>query len=123
MRSKSVICFASVLCLAGSAKAHDTMPDTTGPEIVEAIGPAVQKCWAMPQMPTGQRPHAQLKVKFNADGSLNGDPEVVIKAGGEGGQAYTDSTVRAVQKCAPYDVLLKHPYERWREILINFDPR
>jgi len=112
-----------MFCLAGSAAAHDTMPDTTGPDIIKAIVPAIQKCWAMPQMPTEPPPHAQLKVRFNADGSLNGDPEVVMKAEGEGGAAFTDSTVRAVQKCAPYDVLLKHPFERWREILINFDPK
>ncbi|MGE0284263.1 MAG: cell envelope integrity protein TolA [Rhizobiaceae bacterium] len=123
MRPQRFLPAAALLCLTPAASAHDTMPDTTGPEIIKAIVPAIQKCWAMPPAPEGQRPHAQLKVKFNADGSLNGAPEIVKATEGEGGQAFTQSTVRAVQKCAPYDVLLKHPYERWREILINFDPQ
>jgi len=123
MRPKRFHLAAAGLCVSGLASAHDTMPDTTGPEIIKAIVPAIQKCWSMPAMSQGVRPHAQLKVKFNADGSLNGAPEIVKEAEGDGGAAFTESIVRAVQKCAPYDVLLIHPYERWREILINFDPQ
>jgi hypothetical protein len=123
MRTTGFLLAAGLLCFAGSANAHDTMPDTIGPEIIKAIVPAIQKCWAMPSAPPDRPPHTQLKVKLNADGSLNGQPEVVARAEGESGESFTASAVRAVQKCAPYAVLLKHPYERWREILINFDPQ
>jgi hypothetical protein len=122
MRLKGLLFAGALLLSATPSRAHDTMPDTTGPEIIKAIVPAIQKCWAMPAMPDGQRPHAQLKVKLNADGSLDGEPEVMAKAEGGAGDPFTASAVRAVRECAPYEVLLKHPYERWREIRINFDP-
>lgn len=107
----------------GMAYAHGEMaaPDTTAPAIINAIVPAIQQCWTPPATPAGETPKVSLKVRFNEDGSLNGSPEIVTKAEGATGDAFTTSTVSAVEKCGPYKVLLSHPYERWREIVLNFN--
>ncbi len=46
--------------------------------------------------------------------------------GGQGSNAgaFTQSTIRAVERCQPYGVLLDYPHDRWwvDEIVVNFDP-
>lgn len=109
---------AALLLFAGSAAAHDTV----GPKIVRTIVPAVQKCWTPPALAAGDKPHVALKVRFKADATLDGAPEVATPANGQNAEAFTASAVRALQQCQPYAALLDHPYERWREIIVNFDP-
>ena len=41
---------------------------------------------------------------------------------GGNAEAFTQSTIRAVERCQPYGVLLDYPHDRWREIVVNFDP-
>lgn len=115
---RSLFAVAIFSTVAGPANAHDTV----APEIIRAVVPAIQKCWIPPQSTEGARPHVSLKVRFNADGTLNGDPEIVTRAESDSGEAFTQSTVRAVQKCQPYEVLRQFPYDRWHEIIVNFDP-
>ena len=104
--------------LTGAAHAHDT----TGPKIAAAVVAAIQKCWSMPKLAEGERPHVQLKIRLSAEGALLGKPEVAESAQGGNAEAFTESTIRAVERCQPYGVLLDYPHERWREIVVNFDP-
>ena len=121
MKSAIQMAGFGLIVSAVAASAHDPAPDTTSPDIIRAIVPAIQKCWAVPAGVAEQKPHVTLKVRFKADATLDGNPQVTTEAKGAGGEAFTASTLRAIAKCQPYDVLLKHPYERWREIIINFD--
>lgn len=114
---RSLCAVAIFSTCAVAATAHDTV----APEIIRTVVPAIQKCWSPPPQAAGDQPHVSLKVRFNADGTLNGDPEIVTKAEGDSGEAFTASTIRAIQKCQPYDALQKFPHDRWHEIIINFD--
>ena len=96
--------------------------DTVGPKIAAAVVPAIQKCWSMPALAEGERPHVQLRLRFNPDATLAGKPEIVESAQGSNAEAFVQSTVSAVARCQPYRVLLDFPHERWREIVVNFDP-
>lgn len=119
---KTVI--AAALCLpwfAGPAFAHGETPDPVAPDIIKAIVPAIQKCWSPPVAATGEKPHASLKLRLNQDGTLSADPEILAKPEGASGEAFAQSAVSAIKKCQPFAVLDPYPYERWKEIIINFD--
>jgi colicin import membrane protein len=53
---------------------------------------------------------------------LEGRPEVVAGGAPSGpGRTAAESAVRAVQKCAPFN-LSADKYDTWAEIVVNFDP-
>lgn len=80
-------------------------------------------CWSIP---AGVDDASLLKVtvRFHLDrsGMLEGRPEV-IKGGAPAGPGRTaaESAVRAVQKCAPFN-LAADKYDAWSEVVVNFDP-
>ena len=80
-------------------------------------------CWSIP---AGVDDAALLKVtvRFHLDrsGMLEGRPEI-IKGGAAAGPGRTaaESAVRAVQKCAPFN-LAADKYDAWSEVVVNFDP-
>jgi colicin import membrane protein len=80
-------------------------------------------CWSIP---AGVDDAELLKVtvRFHLDrsGMLEGRPEVVAGGAPSGpGRTAAESAVRAVQKCAPFN-LSADKYDTWAEIVVNFDP-
>ncbi len=90
---------------------------------MDALRQKLGGCWSIP---AGVDDAATLKVsvRFQLDrsGMLQGRPQVVA-GGAASGPARTaaESAVRAVQKCAPFN-LPADKYDTWAEVVVNFDP-
>jgi hypothetical protein len=83
-------------------------------------------CWIPPPaMPEGDTYVAQIKVVFNADGSLSGRPVLLNPPTDPAWRAHAESAMRAVRKCDPLKVPAEYmPYfDQWRVETIHFDPR
>lgn len=111
---------ALLLCALAApqmAKASDTQT-LTGQEI-SGLREAVQRCWMPPQLQAGTSAEVKVRFRLTPSGELDGTPQVVEAADGVDGQLLAQSTIRAVQRCAPYS-LPEAKYGAWREIVINF---
>jgi hypothetical protein len=60
-------------------------------------------------------------IYLNADGTIGGDPQVLQAPDGRYAQAAPESAVRAVRRCAPYN-LPPEKYEAWKQVKVTFDP-
>ena len=87
---------------------------------------AYLRCWsAPPTMPEGDVYVPILKVSYNPDGSLQGQPVLVNPPSDRAWTAYAESARRAVLKCNPLHVPPQYAmyYEQWRSKSVHFDPR
>ena len=83
-------------------------------------------CWTPPPgMPEGDVYVAQIKVVFNADGSLSARPVLINPPTDPAWRAHAESAMRAVRKCDPLHVPPQYvPYfDQWKIETIHFDPR
>jgi outer membrane biosynthesis protein TonB len=83
-------------------------------------------CWTPPPaMPEGDVYVAQVKVVFNADGSLSARPVLINPPTDPAWRAHAESAMRAVKKCDPLHVPPQYaPYfDQWKVETIHFDPR
>jgi outer membrane biosynthesis protein TonB len=83
-------------------------------------------CWTPPPaMPEGDTYVAEIKVVFNADGSLSGRPVLLNPPTDPAWRAHAESAMRAVRKCDPLKVPAQYaPYfDQWKVETIHFDPR
>jgi colicin import membrane protein len=83
-------------------------------------------CWSVPPtMPEGDVYVPNIKVNYNPDGSLQGQPVLVNPPSDRAWTAYAESALRAVQKCNPLHVPPQYAlyYEQWRSKSVHFDPR
>jgi colicin import membrane protein len=83
-------------------------------------------CWTPPPtMPEGDVYVAQIKVVFNADGSLSARPVLINPPTDPAWRAHAESAMRAVKKCDPLHVPPQYtPYfDQWKVETIHFDPR
>ena len=55
-------------------------------------------------------------------GTLLRTPEVVEYKPTQIGQVAAESALRAVQRCAPFNLPVEK-YDSWKEIIMTFDPR
>ena len=87
---------------------------------------AYLNCWTPPPtMPEGERYVAEVRVAFNADGTLAAQPTLVNPPVDPAWRAHAESAVRAVLKCNPLRVPPQYaPYfEQWRTKTVHFDPQ
>jgi hypothetical protein len=63
-----------------------------------------------------------VTINLNPDGSLAGPPRIVGGGADPLSQIAAESAVRAVQICAPFDILPPEKYQVWRVINFIFDP-
>jgi colicin import membrane protein len=90
---------------------------------MDALRQKLGGCWSIP---AGVDDASTLKVsvRFQLDrsGQLQGRPQVVAGGAASGpGRTAAESAVRAVQKCAPFN-LPADKYDTWAEVVVNFDP-
>jgi colicin import membrane protein len=90
---------------------------------MDALRQRLASCWSIP---AGVDDASLLKVsvKFRLDrtGELQARPEVIRGGATSGpGRTAAESAVRAVSKCAPFN-LPADKYETWAEVVVNFDP-
>ena len=90
---------------------------------IDALKARLYSCWNPPR---GVREAGQLTVtvsiSLQPDGRLAAPPQVVGGGFDPLSQIAAESAVRAVQMCAPYDILPPEKYSLWREIEFIFDP-
>jgi hypothetical protein len=87
---------------------------------------AYLSCWTPPPtMPDGDRYVAQVRVSFNPDGTLSGQPALLNPPSDPAWRPHAESAVRAVLKCNPLRVPPQYlPYfEQWRTKTVHFDPQ
>ncbi len=90
---------------------------------MDALRQKLGGCWSIP---AGVDDASMLKVsvRFHLDpsGGLEGRPQVIAGGAASGpGRTAAESAVRAVQKCAPFN-LPADKYDSWSEVVVNFDP-
>ncbi len=90
----------------------------------DAIKAQLFKCWNIPiGLPYDQNLLVRVKVKVNPDGSIISSE---IMDTGKLNQTYqkilAESALRAVRLCNPLKVP-KSGYEKWKEMILNFDAR
>ena len=82
-------------------------------------------CWSPPPTtPEGERYIADVRVIFNPDGSLSGQPVLLNPPRDPAWRAHAESAVRAVLKCNPLKLPLEYApfFEQWKSKTIHFDP-
>jgi outer membrane biosynthesis protein TonB len=83
-------------------------------------------CWsAPPGIPEGEPYVAAVRVEYNSDGSLSGQPRLVNPPQNAAWRPHAESAVRATLKCNPLHVPAQFApyYEQWKIKTIHFDPR
>jgi hypothetical protein len=87
---------------------------------------AYLSCWSPPPTtPDGERYVADVRVIFNPDGSLSGQPTLLNPPKDAAWRAHAESAVRAVLRCNPLHLPPQYaPYfEQWKSKTIHFDPQ
>ena len=69
-----------------------------------------------------QNTQVKLRLRFNPDGRLAAEPQIMNPQNTPYFLAVRDSALRAVQACEPYS-LPPAKYDFWKDIVLNFDPR
>lgn len=90
---------------------------------MDALRQKLGGCWSIPAG-VDDAETLKVSVRFHLDrsGELEGRPEVVKGGAASGpGRTAAESAVRAVQKCAPFN-LPADKYDTWSEVVVNFDP-
>jgi hypothetical protein len=92
--------------------------------MIGALRNRLAQCWNPPR---GVREAGSLRVTIGIgllpDGSLASNPRIVDAGFDSLSQIAAESAIRAVQICAPYDMLPPEKYSAWRDIEFTFDPR
>lgn len=91
---------------------------------MSALRNRLASCW---RPPAGAAEVANLKVVvrvlFNPDGSLQGQPELVKAPASTYGPPMAESAIRALLTCQPFNMLRPTTYDQWRDMEITFDPK
>ncbi len=96
--------------------------DMTQDEIA-ALKARLYQCWNPPRgVREARNLRVQVAINLNQDGTLAGPPQIVGAGFDPLSQIAAESAVRAVQICAPYDILPREKYHVWRSINFTFDP-
>jgi len=89
---------------------------------LDALRARIAQCWSPPIGWTDPvEVRVVLMLYLEADGSIGTAPQVLEAPGGRYQQAAPESAVRAVQRCAPYD-LPAEKYQAWKQVRVTFDP-
>jgi len=91
--------------------------------LAQIIKSCVQSKWnVLGGGESAQNTQVKLRLRFNPDGTLASEPQIMNPQNTPYFLAVRDSAIRAVQACEPYS-LPPAKYEFWKDIVLNFDPR
>lgn len=90
---------------------------------MDALRQALGRCWSIPAgVDDAETLKVSVRFRLDRSGELEGRPEVIRGGAPSGpGRTAAESAVRAVQKCAPFN-LPAAKYDTWAEVVVNFDP-
>ena len=83
------------------------------------LGDAIARCWNLPNIENEGSLKAKVSFQLDQNGVLDGLPQIVVSSGS---RIFDESALRAIRKCAPYD-LPRDRWEEWKSIVVNFDPQ
>ncbi|MBO0664051.1 hypothetical protein LQ948_15560 [Jiella sp. MQZ9-1] len=90
---------------------------------LDALRGQVSRCWSPPAgVSDAGSLRVTIRMRLDPSGGLEGRPELVD--GGNGSpmeRAAGEAALRAVMRCAPYN-LPADKYDTWSEVILNFDP-
>jgi hypothetical protein len=90
---------------------------------IDALKARLYSCWNPPRgVREAGRLTVTVSISLQPDGQLAAPPRVLGGGFDPLSQIAAESAVRAVQMCAPYDILPPEKYSLWREIEFMFDP-
>lgn len=90
---------------------------------LDALRMQIQNCWSPPLGATdADELRVEIQISLNQDGTLSSMPKILSVPGGRYGRIAAESALRAVRKCAPYQ-LPSEKYAAWRDVQFNFDPQ
>lgn len=114
------------LSLGALAPAPARSQDASRQERLQAIARLLHEritaCWNAPIQKGARAETVKLQLAFNSDGSLAQAPTLLNPKPDPTFKALAESTLRAVNRCAPYPELTRYPelYARWRLVTLNF---
>lgn len=99
-------------------------PAVAGPPLdVDRVMDSVKKCWTtIPRVygTEAQGGVARIRLKFQANGTLDGPPMIIDKPLGPIGTKFAESAAKAIERCQPYS-LPPERYAEWKQIEMKFD--
>lgn len=100
------------------------LPDAMQMQLVMMLQAEIAPCWTMPSIEGATPKPVTIKVLLKKDGSLASKPSAIALPQDTQAKALATSAIRAVERCAPFDSVARHPkvYDQWRELRINFAP-
>jgi colicin import membrane protein len=109
---------------AGERRGTDTVLSAREADLLKGqLSGQLRRCWHLPGGGGGiETTVVTLKWRLKPDGSLDGLPQVVRPQSGPVFQIAAEAAVRAVTRCAPFD-LPPEKYGVWKTVEWNFDPR
>jgi len=101
---------------------------TTGSRLsqseLDALRGQVSRCWSPPAgVSEAGSLRVSIRMQLDPSGGLEGRPVLVDGGGGTPiERAASEAALRAVIRCAPYQ-LPAEKYDTWSEVILNFDPQ
>jgi outer membrane biosynthesis protein TonB len=91
---------------------------------LDALRARLRQCWNVPVgLAEARDLVVTVRIQFKQDGSLAADPRLMNSDARPAFQAASESALRAVRSCAPYNFLPVAKYEAWKDVIVDFDPR
>lgn len=89
---------------------------------IDSLRAQVSECWSPPAgaIDAGEL-RIRLQFRMDRSGNVVGQPEILAGPPGSFGYAASRAAVRAVMRCAPYQ-LPADKYDLWKDTILNFDP-
>lgn len=109
---------------AGTATGNDTVLSVREQDLLRGmLRTQIARCWRLPGSGGGiETPIVTLRWRFRPDGTIDGDPRVEKPATGPLASLATESALRAVTGCQPYDLPQDLYDTGWKEVIWEFDP-
>lgn len=91
---------------------------------LDALIARLRDCWNVPVgLAEARDLVVTVRIQFKQDGSLSAEPRLMNHDARPAFQAASESALRAVRSCAPYNFLPVAKYEAWKDVIVDFDPR
>ena len=99
-----------------------------GQNLGQIVGNVIKSCmdrtWVLPtnyKQSSSQTPTIQMKIEFDPDGAIIGEPQVTALSGSEEEkQVLTKTALAALKHCSPFEGLPRQSYDLWRRVIMNF---
>jgi colicin import membrane protein len=83
-----------------------------------------KQCWSYIGLATQPKYIPEIRVEYNQDGTLLGQPSLVNPPSDPSKRSLAESAMRAVRRCNPLHIpaLYQPFYEEWKGRIVRFDP-